>query len=47
MIKLLGSVMVLLASTGIGFLAGEKKKERNSGVLNCCLWSLVPVDITE
>ncbi len=28
MIKLLGSLMVLLASTGIGFWAGERKKER-------------------
>jgi len=27
-IKLLGSLMVLIASTGIGLLAGERKKER-------------------
>ena len=30
MIKWLGSIMVLLASTGIGLLAGEKKKERRN-----------------
>ena len=30
MIKLLGSLMVLLASAGIGFWAGEKKKERRN-----------------
>ncbi len=28
MIKIVGSIMVLLASTGIGLLAGERKKQR-------------------